>query len=97
MKLTKEELINKVNELELDDDKKIELMEDITDSIEIVEGSSVEVDELKGKIEELEMKNEDLKRRYKERFLNDNDGEQEEKEKIEEKEDVDEFVDVKEI
>ena len=97
MKLTKEELINKVNELELDDDKKIELMEDITDSIEVTGGSSEETEGLKTEIEELKIKNEDLKRRYKERFLNDNDGEKEEKEEIEEKEDDEEVVDVKEI
>ena len=35
MKLNKEELIQKINEKVMDEDVKIELMEDITDSLDV--------------------------------------------------------------
>ena len=63
MKLSKEELISKINGLEIDDNVKIELMEDVTDSMEVApEVDNTELEEVKAKYEE-------LKTKYKERFL----------------------------
>ena len=52
MKLSKEEFKKKVNEMEIDDEKKIELLEDIEDSFE-VETDNSELEEIKAKYEEL--------------------------------------------
>lgn len=82
-KLSKEELIKKVSEKVMDEDVQIELMEDITDSMEVenVDTSS----EDKTRIEELETQVKELKQKYKDRFL-----------KGSEKEDEDEDVELKE-
>lgn len=95
MKLSKEELSAKINDLDIDEEIKVSLMEDIADSIE----GSVETED-NGELEELKIKYESLREKYKERFLKGND-ETEEKED-EEKEDDDELkeeevIDVKEI
>ena len=66
MKLSKDELIAKINEKVMDEDVKIELMEDVTDSVQ-TEGSTNEEDNQR--IEELETKYKDLQEKYKERFL----------------------------
>ena len=79
MKLSKEELLAKVNEKVMDEDVKIELMEDITDSFSDTE--EVKDDE---RVKELEEKYKVLQEKYKERFLNGND--EENKEVAEEKE-----------
>ena len=63
MKLSKDELISKINGLEIDDNIKIELMEDVTDSMEV----APEVDN--SELEEIKAKYEELKTKYKERFL----------------------------
>ena len=63
MKLSKDELISKINGLEIDDNIKIELMEDVTDSMEV----TPEVDNTE--LEEIKTKYEELKTKYKERFL----------------------------
>ena len=94
MKLSKDELIAKINEKVMDEDVKIELMEDITDSVE-TEGSTNEED--KQRIEELEIKYKDLQEKYKERFLNSNT-----KEAKEDKEEMigneeEKTIDIKEI
>lgn len=88
MKLSKEELISKINGLEIDDNAKIELMEDVTDSFEVSETDNTELEEVKTKYEE-------LKTKYKERFLKGDDkkDEEEKEDEMEEKE----VVDVKEI
>ena len=91
MKMTKEELLNKINESEISDEMKISLMEDISDSYEVAEPDTTAYDELKAKYDELLEK-------YKARFLS---GE-EKAEEPEEKEDVEELkeeevIDVKEI
>ena len=94
MKLSKEELIAKINEKVMDEDVKIELMEDITDSMEVdVEPKEDE------RVKELEEKYKALQEKYKERFLK---GEEKEDEKEdEEKEDEElkeeKYIDVKEI
>lgn len=92
MKLSKDELIAKINEKVMDEDVKIELMEDVTDSIV---SDSDGNDENKQRIDELESKYKDLQEKYKERFLNSNIKEDEE-EKIDD-EVKEETVDIKEI
>ena len=62
-KMSKDELISKINGLEIDDNVKIELMEDVTDSMEV----APEVDN--SELEEVKAKYEELKTKYKERFL----------------------------
>jgi hypothetical protein len=82
MKLSKEDFKKKVNEMEIDDEKKIELLEDIEDSFE-VESDNTELEEIKAKYEE-------LKEKYKARFLDsDSKEEEEEKEEVKEVEEVD--------
>ena len=63
MKLSKDELISKINGLEIDDETKISLLEDVTDSMEV----APEVDN--SELEEVKAKYEELKAKYKERFL----------------------------
>lgn len=92
MKLSKDELIAKINEKVMDEDVKIELMEDVTDSVE-TEGSTNEED--KQRIKELETKYKDLQKKYKERFLNSNNKEDEEETIEDEKENK--TIDIKEI
>lgn len=95
MKLSKEELSAKINELDIDEEVKISLLEDIADSVDV----ETEPQE-NGELEELKIKYESLRERYKERFLKGSD-ETEEKEDEEEKDDdelkEEEVIDVKEI
>lgn len=95
MKLSKEELSAKINELDIDEEVKISLLEDIADSVD-VEAEPQE----NGELEELKIKYESLRERYKERFLKGSD-ETEEKEEKEEKDDdelkEEEVIDIKEI
>lgn len=93
MKLSKEELIQKVNEKVMDEDVKIELMEDITDSFDVTEEKSDEVDE---RVAELEEKYKNLQEKYKERFLSGSE-EKEDEEKEDEELKEEEVIDVKEI
>lgn len=92
-KLSKDELLKKITEKITDEDLVIELMEDISDSLDI--SSEEEKKVLEEKINELELKLEDLKTKYKERFLK---GEviEEVKEEIEEPKE-EEVIDIKEI
>lgn len=98
-KLSKEDLVKKISEKVTDEDVAIELMEDVSDSLDVSEDT--EKEEMKAKIDELESKNAELKTKYKERFLSGEEKEEviekvndEEKEDEEEKEEV---IDVKEI
>ena len=94
MKLSKEELIAKINDMPIDDEIKITLLEDITDSMEIpTENNNSEINQ----------KYEDLKAKYIERFLN---GTEETSEEIKEEtkeeeglteEEEEEVIDIKEI
>ena len=95
MKLEKEELIKKVNEKVMDEDVKIELMEDITDSFDVETETKLEDT---ARIEELEEKYKNLQEKYKERFLkgDETDKKDEEPEEVEEYEEK-EIVDIKEI
>lgn len=90
MKLSKDELISKINGLEIDDNVKIELMEDVTDSFEVSETDNTELEEVKTKYEE-------LKTKYKERFLKGDDKEDKEEKVDDEEMKEEEVVDVKEI
>lgn len=99
--ISKEELIKKVNESSLSDDEKISFMEDITDSWsddvneEYKARYEAEKKEMEANIAALEAEAEELKARYKERFLS---GE-EKKDIIDDvkKIDEDKTIDVKEI
>lgn len=91
MKLSKEDLKNKVNELVQDNDIAIQLLEDIEDSMETGEIDKTELESLQAKFDELQTK-------YRERFIKGD----EEKEELEEKPTDDgmeekEVIDVKEI
>ena len=90
-KLSKEELIKKVSEKVMDEDVQIELMEDITDSMETetVDTSS----EDKERISELETQVKELKAKYKERFLKGSDEKEDEDVELKEEE----VIDIKEI
>ena len=93
MKLSKEELISKINGLEIDDEVKIGLLEDVTDSMEV----ATEVDNTE--LEEIKTKYEELKTKYKERFLKGDETKEEEKEEKKDDEELEEkeIIDVKEI
>ena len=92
-RLSKDELLKKITEKITDEDLVIELMEDISDSLDVSYEDEKKV--LEDKINELELKLEDLKTKYKERFLK---GEviDEVKDEIEEPKE-EEVIDVKEI
>ncbi len=92
-KLSKDELLKKITEKITDEDLVIELMEDISDSLDVSTEEEKKV--LEDKITELELKLEDLKTKYKERFLKGNDLEEKEIEIEEPKEE--EVIDIKEI
>lgn len=64
MKLSKDELKNKINELVTDNDKAIELLEDIEDSLDTSAN-----DEMQSKLDEVQGKLDDLTEKYKQRFL----------------------------
>lgn len=92
MKLSKDELIQKINEKVMDEDVKIELMEDITDSFESGEPQEDE------RVKELEEKYKSLQEKYKERFLKVEEKEDEPEEKEDEEElKEEEVIDIKEI
>lgn len=93
MKLSKEELKKKIDEKIADDDLKIELLEDIEDSVDVSDDTE-KVD--KTAYDEVVTERDEIKRKYKERFLKGNDEEKEEKEDDEELEEK-EVIDVKEI
>lgn len=92
-KYSAEELSSRVNELELDDEVKISLMEDITDSVSPDE--SEELASIKAELEKAKADYEELKEKYKARFLKavESDEEKVEDEDLEEKE----VIDVKEL
>jgi len=89
-KLGKDEFNKKYSEKINDDDLLIELMEDATDSFD----NESEVNSLKEKLEQKEKEYEDLKAKYKERFLSSDElPKKEVVEDIQEKE----YVDIREI
>jgi hypothetical protein len=96
MKLSKQELKQRISDAITDnDDLVISLLEDVEDSM--VENSESVMDETKMKeFEELKWKYDDLKAKYKERFLKGDDKPDEDAEDDEELKE-EEVIDVKEI
>ena len=92
MKLSKEELKQKVNELVTDNDIAIQLLEDIEDSMEVGEVDTVKIDELQSKLD-------DLQEKYKQRFLKGDDKKdaEDKKEEVDEELEEKEVIDIKEI
>lgn len=90
MKLSKEELIEKINGLAIEDEIKISLLEDITDSFEITEPDNSELEDIKSKYEE-------LKTKYKERFLKGSEETDEDEKEDSEELKEEEVIDIKEI
>jgi hypothetical protein len=94
MKLSKEELKKKITEVVADEDTQIALLEDIEDSfVESEDGDKVK----KSAYDELEIKYNDLKSKYKERFLKGDDVEDEDAKEDDEELKEEEVIDVKEI
>ena len=89
MKLSKDELKQKVNELVTDNDIAIQLLEDIEDSMEVGEVDTAKIDELQAKLD-------DLQEKYKQRFLK-GDDKKDKKEEVEEELEEKEVIDIKEI
>ena len=87
MKLSKEELKQKVNDLVADNDIAIQLLEDIEDSMEVGEVDTTKIDELQAKLD-------DLQEKYKQRFLK---GDEVKKEEVDEELEEKEVIDIKEI
>lgn len=92
-KLSKEELSKRINDLEIDDDLKISLMEDIADSIT---DESEEIGKLQEDVTRLTNENADLRERYKSRFFETSDYESPE-EKVKDEVKDEEVIDIKEI
>lgn len=94
MKLSKEELKSKVNELVTDNEIAIQLLEDIEDSMEVGEVDTAKIDELQAKLD-------DLQEKYKQRFLQGDDKKDaegaEDKKEVDEELEEKEVVDIKEI
>lgn len=92
MKLSKEELKQKVNELVTDNDIAIQLLEDIEDSMEVGEVDTTKIDELQAKFD-------DLQEKYKQRFLKGDDKKdaEDKKEEVDEELEEKEVIDIKEI
>lgn len=100
MKLNKEELKKKVNEIVTDNDVAIQLLEDIEDSFdESAEVDNSKIDELQAKIDEQQSKIDELQEKYKERFLTGDKEEKTEDKKPEEDDGLEEknIIDIKEI
>ena len=94
MKVKKEELKKKVDEKVSDEVLKIELLEDIEDSIDVSENETEKVD--KTAYDEVVAERDEIKRKYKERFLK---GEEVKEDTEEDDEELkeEEVIDVKEI
>lgn len=91
MKLNKDELKQKVNELVTDNDIAIQLLEDIEDSMETGEVDTTKIDELQAKLD-------DLQEKYKQRFLKGDDKKDaEDKKEVDEELEEKEVIDIKEI
>jgi len=94
-KLSKEELLSKITEKILDEDLSIELMEDISDSFG-GDDESVKA-EYENKISELTNALDELKKKYKERFLKGEETEETPSEESTEELEEKEVIDVEEI
>lgn len=90
-KFTKEELASRINDLEIADDVKLSLMEDVSDSI-IDEAEAIK--EVSDKLEAKTKEYDDLLAKYKERFMT-SDKEVDEEQDLDV--DTEEVIDVKEL
>lgn len=99
MKLSKQELKQRISDSIKDNDELvISLLEDVEDSMSEGSNDDVQMETLKKENEELKWKYEDMKTRYKERFLAGVDEIKENpEEKIEDEVEEKEVVDIKEI
>lgn len=95
MKLNKEELKKKIDEKISDDDLKIELLEDIEDSIDVSENETEKVE--KTAYDEVVAERDEIKRKYKERFLKGEEVKEDENKEDDEELKEEEVIDVKEI
>lgn len=94
MKLSKEELKKKIDEVIEDEDTKISLLEDIEDSFEVTdETEKVE----KSAYDDVVAKYEELKVKYKDRFLSGDDAVIEKEDEKEEELEEEKVIDVTEI
>ena len=94
-KKSRDELLKSIEGLSLDDDSKIQLMEDVTDSIDRTE----EIDSLKSENESLKKDIELWKEKYKDRFMSNEELKEIKEVEVEEpkKEELKKYIDVKEI
>lgn len=98
MKLTKEELAQKIDSLEVSEDVKVSLMEDIADSLEMdvdtteLDGLRAELETVKNDLETANSKVAEITQKYKDRFMG-----KEEKEDINDGLEEKTVIDVKEI
>ena len=93
-KVSREDLSKRINDLEIDDDIKISLMEDIADSYT---DESEEISKLQEDVTRLNEENVSLREKYKSRFFESEKYESPEEE-INDKEEKDEnVIDIKEI
>ncbi len=99
MKMSKQELKQRISDSIKDNDELvISLLEDIEDSMSEASNDDVQIETLKKEKEDLEWKYNDIKTRYKERFLAGVDEIKENpEEKIEDEVEEKEIVDIKEI
>ena len=95
MKLNKEELKKKIDEKISDEDLKIELLEDIEDSIDVSENETEKVE--KTAYDEVVAERDEIKRKYKERFLKGEEVKEDENKEDDEELKEEEVIDVKEI
>lgn len=100
MKLSKEELKKKIGEKIEDEDLKIELLEDIEDSVDVIKEDETEKVE-KTAYDDVVAERDEIKRKYIERFLKGEDKPDEDVEEDDEEDDEglkeEEVIDVKEI
>ena len=98
-KLSKEELKAKINEFDVSDDIKIAMLEDIEDSMDVVD--TTELDNAKADLEKALSDLEEMKTKYKERFLSKEEVEEiakdEDTSEVEETKEDEEVIDVKDI
>ena len=93
MKLSKEDLKKKIDEKISDDDLKIELLEDIEDSFESDDSEKISKEEYEKVISERD----EIKQKYKDRFLNNEESKEDDEEPEEKGLEEKDVIDVKEI
>lgn len=93
MKLSKEELKKKIDEKISDDDLKIELLEDVEDSFESDDSEKISKEEYEKVISERD----EIKQKYKDRFLNNEESKEDDEEPEEKGLEEKDIIDVKEI